>query len=233
MLSLLDQRPIRPITGGFSTGFLSGKRSSFGGVPLRPGPGGVVPLDTRAGIAVVVPGRTARVISPRADGPTPNVVAWSPDGTRAVGLTTEKPLFGTTKYRHALIDATTGTSKPLDLPTYYRVVDRSPDGTCYLAVRHRESFSLSKGWTSSTALDAVYPQAELSSRAIELAKTLAGKAPLALGSAKRCLLENLYQDFDGAAATEAAHFAELFATSDAREGFAAFLEKRAACFAGR
>ena len=82
-------------------------------------------------------------------------------------------------------------------------------------------------------VDAVYPQAELSSRAAELGKTLAGKAPLALASAKRCLLENLYQDFESAAATEAGRFAELFGTSDAREGFAAFLEKRAACFVGR
>jgi enoyl-CoA hydratase len=82
-------------------------------------------------------------------------------------------------------------------------------------------------------VDAVYPQAELLTRALELGKTLSGKAPLALASAKRCLLENLYQDFEGAAATEAGRFAELFATSDAREGFAAFLEKRAACFVGR
>ena len=82
-------------------------------------------------------------------------------------------------------------------------------------------------------VDAVYPQAELLTRALELGKTLAGKAPLALSCAKRCLLENLYREFGGAAANEAQGFADLFGTSDAREGLAAFLEKRAACFSGR
>lgn len=82
-------------------------------------------------------------------------------------------------------------------------------------------------------VDAVYPQAELMTRAAELARTLAAKAPLALGAAKRCSFENLYRDFAAAASGEAASFAELFATADAREGFSAFLAKRPPCFVGR
>jgi enoyl-CoA hydratase len=82
-------------------------------------------------------------------------------------------------------------------------------------------------------VDAVHPPAELSSRATELAQTLSGKAPLALGAAKRSLFENLYRDFATAATGEAERFAELFATADAAEGFAAFLAKRPPCFVGR
>jgi enoyl-CoA hydratase len=82
-------------------------------------------------------------------------------------------------------------------------------------------------------VDAVYPQAELMTRAAELGRTLAGKAPLALAAAKRCSFENLYRDFAAAATGEAESFAALFATADAREGFSAFLAKRPPCFVGR
>jgi enoyl-CoA hydratase len=82
-------------------------------------------------------------------------------------------------------------------------------------------------------VDAVHPPGELVRHANELGRTLSGKAPLALAAAKRSLFENLYQGFESAATNEAARFAELFATADAAEGFAAFLAKRPPCFTGR
>ena len=65
-------------------------------------------------------------------------------------------------------------------------------------------------------------------KALETARELAAKSPVALALAKR--LVNLSP---GALDTEADSFGELFASEDAREGLTAFVEKRAANFVGR
>jgi enoyl-CoA hydratase len=65
-------------------------------------------------------------------------------------------------------------------------------------------------------------------KAIETARELAARSPVALALAKR--LVNLAPD---ALDTEADSFGELFASEDAREGLMAFVEKRSANFVGR
>jgi enoyl-CoA hydratase/carnithine racemase len=76
----------------------------------------------------------------------------------------------------------------------------------------------------------VVPDEELLPAALALAETLAAQAPLAVAQLKRV---SAYDDFDAGLAAEQAAFAEVFASEDASEGIAAFLEKRAPVFQGR
>ncbi len=70
-------------------------------------------------------------------------------------------------------------------------------------------------------------------RALETAGALAAKSPVALALAKRLCNLSLGVDHAGSLEMEADEFGELFASEDAREGLAAFVEKRAPNFVGR
>jgi enoyl-CoA hydratase/carnithine racemase len=76
----------------------------------------------------------------------------------------------------------------------------------------------------------VVPDDELLGAALALAETLAAQAPLAVAAIKRV---SANADLDAGIAAEQAAFAEVFQTADAREGIAAFLEKRPPAFEGR
>src|SRR5207245_8752307 len=76
----------------------------------------------------------------------------------------------------------------------------------------------------------VVPDHELFDTALAWARRLAGQAPLALGQIKRI---GGNSDLDLGIEQEKGAFAEVFASDDAREGIAAFLQKRQARFVGR
>lgn len=79
----------------------------------------------------------------------------------------------------------------------------------------------------------VVPAAELESHTMELAATLAGNAPLAM----RGILDAIHVGgecaIDDGLEYESAQFGLAFATEDAREGMAAFLERRKPAFNNR
>lgn len=92
--------------------------------------------------------------------------------------------------------------------------------------------------TASEALhiglaDRVVALDELDASALEYARRLAAGPTVAIGAAKRAINEGFDLPMDEALALEAEGFRLAFATGDAREGVAAFLEKREPVFRGR
>jgi enoyl-CoA hydratase len=78
----------------------------------------------------------------------------------------------------------------------------------------------------------VVPHAELATKVRELGRAIAAKGPLAVAATKRLMLRGQDVPLDTALELETTAFGAAFATKDAREGIAAFLEKRAAKFQG-
>jgi enoyl-CoA hydratase len=70
-------------------------------------------------------------------------------------------------------------------------------------------------------------------RALETARDLASKSPVALSLAKRLCNLTLGVDHAGGLELEANEFGELFGSEDAKEGLTAFVEKRPPNFVGR
>jgi enoyl-CoA hydratase len=82
-------------------------------------------------------------------------------------------------------------------------------------------------------VNAVFEPGELMTRAIETARLLAAKSPVALAAAKEAANRALGGDHGENLRREADDFGELFATEDAKEGLTAFAEKREPRFVGR
>jgi len=76
-------------------------------------------------------------------------------------------------------------------------------------------------------------EAEVMPRALELAREIAGCAPIAVRWTKRSLYRNYGWDPVSAAEAEAHAQSRTFETEDSKEGVAALLEKRAPVFKGR
>jgi enoyl-CoA hydratase len=82
-------------------------------------------------------------------------------------------------------------------------------------------------------VNAVLPHGDLLLKALETAKKIASKAPLAIAAMKRVILRGEDVSLPVANELEATAFASLFGTHDQREGMKAFLEKRPPSFEGR
>ena len=82
-------------------------------------------------------------------------------------------------------------------------------------------------------VNAVYEPDELLERSLETARVIASKSPVALAAAKRAVNHVLQGDHVNNLTREADMFGDLFGSEDAREGLAAFVEKREPEFKGR
>jgi enoyl-CoA hydratase/carnithine racemase len=82
-------------------------------------------------------------------------------------------------------------------------------------------------------VDRVVPDEELIGAATAWATELAAGPTRAIGAAKRAITEGWGRPIEEAMAIERRAFADLFFTDDAKEGVAAFVEKRKPAFTGR
>lgn len=78
----------------------------------------------------------------------------------------------------------------------------------------------------------VVPQSDLMATVMKTVDAILGKAPVAVGAAKTSINQAWDMDVEAAQKNEASFFADLFNTSDVREGTKAFIEKRKAEFKG-
>ncbi|HEX4610681.1 MAG TPA: sigma-70 family RNA polymerase sigma factor [Urbifossiella sp.] len=122
--------PIQGIFGGRPA------RETFGPCG-RAAPDGRLPLETRKGLYLLTPGSPPAVAPVKAaggegalfaSGRVPEIVAWSPDGTRAVARRQAYRLFAAPAYEHVLIDLAAGTTAGLTLPKNHHVLDWAPGG---------------------------------------------------------------------------------------------------------
>jgi enoyl-CoA hydratase len=82
-------------------------------------------------------------------------------------------------------------------------------------------------------VNAVFAPEQLRERTLETARLLAAMSPVALAAAKEACNRALQGDYASGLAQEADSFGDLFASEDAAEGLAAFVEKREPRFVGR
>jgi enoyl-CoA hydratase len=82
-------------------------------------------------------------------------------------------------------------------------------------------------------VQAVFEPGELREKTLELGRLLASKGPLALAAAKDAVNRAFQGEHAENLEREAESFGELFSSEDAREGLAAFVEKRDPRFSGR
>ena len=82
-------------------------------------------------------------------------------------------------------------------------------------------------------VEAVFELGELMQKSLDVARLLATKSPLALSAAKAAANCALQGEHGENLEREADSFGELFGSQDAKEGLAAFIEKRDPRFTGR
>lgn len=113
----------------------------------RAAPDGRLPILTQNGLCLLTPGQppTIAMVKPAgsrtglfASGETPEIVAWSADGKKAMTRSMRMSWFGDVIYDHLEIDMVAGTTKRPILPKMGKFVDWFADGTL-LIIREERS----------------------------------------------------------------------------------------------
>ena len=122
----------------------------------RVSPDGRVPLATRQGLYLMTPGGKAEPMTAANGQPfyigidvteIPPVVAWSPDGKKAVVQGNDGGgYFDRKVYGQAILDLAAGTMTPTNLPKDHRVLDWSADGKWFLTIRESQKWGFTNGW---------------------------------------------------------------------------------------
>ena len=126
----------------------------------------------------------------------------------------------------------------------YTRAGMTPDGTSsyfiarHIGVRRMLDLTLTNRTLSASEAEAwglvnrVVPDDEVDKAAEQLARQLAEGAPYAVGNAKRIVYEGYERSLEEAGEIEGVTITGAAATNDAREGIAAFVEKRRPDFTG-
>ena len=126
----------------------------------------------------------------------------------------------------------------------YTRAGMTPDGTStyfisrHIGVRRMLDLTLTNRVLSAAEAESwglvnrVVPDDEVESATAELAQTLAGGAPYAVGNAKRLVYDGHERALEEAGEIEGVMITGAMATADGQEGIAAFVEKRAPEFTG-
>lgn len=206
------------ITGAGEKGFVAGADISE-----------FIPLDNTAGAALAQKGQD--VFNKIENAPKPIVAAVN--GFALGGgcelamschfrLASENAKFGQPEVNLGLIPGYGGTQRLTQLIGKGKAMELMMTGDMIGADE-------AKAWG---LVNYVLPQAELLAKTKEILQKIQSKAPLAIAKVISCVNEAAKADphgFEG----EVKRFGECFDTEDAREGTAAFLEKRKAAFKGK
>ncbi len=138
-------------------------------------------------------------------------------------LASEKARFGTPEVNLGVFPGFGGTQRLTRLLGKARAKEVVFSGEMFDATR-----ALAIG-----LINRICPPEELMEEAINLAKTIQTKGPVAVGLAKQSIESGLDVDLDKALLIERTLFAQCFDTEDQKEGMAAFLEKREPGFKGK
>ena len=140
-----------------------------------------------------------------------------------IRIASEKAKFGQPEVGLGIIPGFGGTQR------LARLVGK---GMAKYLIMSAETIPASEAYRIGLVEKVVAPE-ELLPEAEKLAKTIASKAPVAIGSAKTAINNGYDMDMKSASRFEIETFTAAFSTDDKREGMGAFLEKRAPEFTGK
>jgi RNA polymerase sigma factor (sigma-70 family) len=104
----------------------------------RPGPGGIVPLESVDGLKLLTPGPPPKVKRIDATPHSDRVAGWSADGKQLYSSTFEaNGIWGITGYKTFRVNASTGEREELPIGKEHCLIDVSADGKWFLTKRHR------------------------------------------------------------------------------------------------